>query len=527
MPKTVVANMAQVGLVKDLASHQVPINGMTDAANVRVRNNSVQKVKGYKDLFGAITDTPYAVFSVVNSDGAPWWVWMSETDAFTVDDSYNVREVTRTTGDYTADYSAGDKWQGFDFSGVFVANNGADIPQMLTDLDTTPTKFTALASWPSTTTCRVLRPFREYMVALDISKTSGGTTTRYPYMVKWSHPADPGTVPASWDETDASLDAGELDLPDGGAVIDCLPLGDVNVIYSETATHVMRYVGGQFVFAFDKIFSDSGILARDCAVEFEGRHLVVTKGDVIVHDGRSYQSVIDKKLKDYFFYSIDPDYYSRSFVVADHAEKEIWVCFPYTGQSWPNKALIYNWANGTWGIRDLPATSSIAEGPVDITNTEGAYDGDTESFDGDDTPMDWTGVNPTKQSLVCAAVSDGVVYLMDSTNREAGTDFTSFVEHDGIVFDDLDTNKTIVNVYPLMYAYGDEEDDGVNIYVGARQSANVGINWEGPFSFVPDTQQKIDCRVTGKIFAIKIESSNNMFWRLDGFDIEYRTRGTR
>jgi hypothetical protein len=527
MPKSIIANMNQVGLVKDLAVHQVPSNGFTDAANVRVRNSSVQKVKGYKDLFGTLTDTPYAVFSVVDLNGDPWWVWASETDLFTVDDSYNLREVTNTTADYTASYTNGDKWQGFDFSGIFVANNGADLPQMLTSLDSTPTKFTDLSTWPTNTTCKVLRPFREYMVALDITKTVSGTDYRYPYMVKWSHPADPGTVPASWDETDNTKDAGELDLPDGGAVIDCLPLGDVNVIYSETATHIMRYVGGQFVFAFDKVFNDSGILARDCAVEFEGKHLVVTKGDVIVHNGSTYQSVIDKKLKDYFFYSIDPDFYTRTFVVADHAEKEVWVCFPYTGNEWPNKALIYNWLSGTWGIRDLPNTPSIAEGPVDITNTEGSYDGDTESFDGDDTPMDWTGINPTKQSLVCAAVSDGVVYLMDSTNREAGSDFTAYIEHNGIVLEDLDTTKTILNIYPLIYSYGDEEDDGLRIYVGSRKTINAATSWEGPFTFVPDTQQKIDCRVTGRILAIRVESDNNMFWRLDGYDIEYQPRGTR
>ena len=61
-------------------------------------------------------------------------------------------------------------------------------------------------------------------------------------MVKWSHQADPGTVPASWDETDPALDAGEKTLSDSpGDNITGMQLGEDFIVYKYETCHVMRY----------------------------------------------------------------------------------------------------------------------------------------------------------------------------------------------------------------------------------------------------------------------------------------------
>ena len=60
-----------------------------------------------------------------------------------------------------------------------------------------------------------------------------GTTT-YPSRVFWSQPAEPDALPSTFDATDDTADAGWVDLADtAGDVVDCLPLGDVNIIYKE------------------------------------------------------------------------------------------------------------------------------------------------------------------------------------------------------------------------------------------------------------------------------------------------------
>ena len=37
----------------------------------------------------------------------------------------------------------------------------------------------------------------------------------------------------------------------------------------------MNYIGGNLVFSFQKLFNDTGILSRNCAVEFDSKHFVV------------------------------------------------------------------------------------------------------------------------------------------------------------------------------------------------------------------------------------------------------------
>ncbi|KAB2362968.1 hypothetical protein F8B21_30935, partial [Escherichia coli] len=95
----------------------------------------------------------------------------------------------------------------------------------------------------------------------------------------------------------------------------------------EDSVYSMRYIGGLFIFQFQQLFNDVGILGPNCAVEFDGNHFVVGHGDVYVHNGVQKQSVIDAQVRKFFFSDINPDNYQRPFVLADHVNTEMWVCY--------------------------------------------------------------------------------------------------------------------------------------------------------------------------------------------------------
>jgi hypothetical protein len=65
----------------------------------------------------------------------------------------------------------------------------------------------------------------------------------------------------------------------------------------------------------------------------------------------------------------------------------------------------------------------------------------------------------------------------------------------------------------------------VNIYVGSQFSTNEAVVWEGPFSFDPATQYKIDCRVTGRLLAFKVTSSTDISWKLTAYDMQIVAAG--
>ena len=89
--------------------------------------------------------------------------------------------------------------------------------------------------------------------------------THYPHMMKWSAAAIPGAIPHSWDSTDVTLDAGEVDIaetPD--LMVDALPLGDAMIVYKERSMYAVRYVGYPSILPCSGFHGDSGMLFRGC-----------------------------------------------------------------------------------------------------------------------------------------------------------------------------------------------------------------------------------------------------------------------
>jgi hypothetical protein len=102
---------------------------------------------------------------------------------------------------------------------------------------------------------------------------------------------------------------------------------------------------------------------------------------------------------------------------------------------------------------------------------------------------------------------------------------TSFVERTGLTITGKDHRgefkldpssvKFCRRVYPKINATG-----AVNVYVGAQQTLQGPVTWQGPFSFDPETQEHIDCRVQGVALAIRYESDSDIEWSSTGFALD-------
>jgi hypothetical protein len=53
------------------------------------------------------------------------------------------------------------------------------------------------------------------------------------------------------------------------------------------------------------------------------------------------------------------------------------------------------------------------------------------------------------------------------------------------------------------------------------------VTWEGPYSFDPSTDYKIDVRSTGRLHSYRITSSNNVAWAVSGIGFEIEPAGKR
>ena len=378
------------------------------------------------------------------------------------------------------------------------------------------------------TECNSMRSFRSFLVALNVTKAGTG----FPRLVKWSTEAATQTVPSSWDETSATVDAGEYELADTrGAILDGLPLRDTFMIYKEDSIYSMSYVGTPFIFSFRQLSPSVGVLTKNCVAEFDGGHFFFGNGDIYINDGQKVTSILPHKIRDYVFDFIDGAQYKKSFVVADYGNTEMWACFP-TAENTSNqcnKAVVWNWTNQAFTLRDLPNLSHIGYGSIDDPNsftTWAAATGITWSAALGAWSATWSTV---ENVLVMASLTDTKIYRNASGNQEDTTDMTSYIERTGMAMgaqgnEDRTSVKRIKAIWPRMEVSG---ANTVNVYVGTQMSTEEGVTWTSAYTFNPDSQSKVSCRASGKLYGVKFESTGDFYWRLDGYDIEVEDAGRR
>ena len=346
------------GIIRDFPAHKLVEAAFTDGQNFHFPVEGAESLSGNKETFSEASITPLWLWPFPPLV-APKWVYADLNQVFVVDGTTHT-EITRVSGNYSA--LASERWSACVFNGVGILNNGQDLPQAWSDFDPT-TKLIDLTNWDATRRAKVIRPFKNFLVALNLTDSG----VERPYRILWSDSAVPGTLPGSWDSTDPATDSREFDLAQtSDHLVDCLPMGEINIIYKEASTWGMSAIGPPYYFRFWEILSKTGLLHRDCVAATPIGHIVVTIDDIILHNGQPEQSksIIDSKLRKWLFSSIDPTNFKNSFAFADVKNNEFHFCFPEIDQIYATKDVTWNWKKNSFGIKDLSPTPFMTVGPI-------------------------------------------------------------------------------------------------------------------------------------------------------------------
>ncbi len=520
MPIVPVRNVGQVGIIKDNEVHELPPNAWTDGLNVRFVQNSVAKMSGEANAYSAPSISPLTLVPV-RYNANYYWMYAGESKCYVTDGDTHYN-VTRTSGaaddDYQSDLDL--RWTGGVMGGVAVINNGVNAPQMWKPIGTGQ-RLQNLTNWPAGATCRSFRPFRNFWLALDY--TVGGT--RYPQQVRWSSPANPLDVPASWDDTDTTVDAGISNgvlTETGDILVDCLPLRDVNIVYKEHSSYLMQYVQPPFVFGFRRLFSEVGMLTRNCAAAWEGQHFVVTVDDVVVHDGQQAQSVAADRVRRTLRALIDNDNYERAHVARIDRFEEMWFCHPRPGDTWCTRAWCWNWRHNRWYLRTLPGIAHTATGLINIEANLGSWNQDPNIWDEDDTRWEEILFSKFHRGILMADYDSTKLWKGDTGYTFNAVNYNSFIERRGLTFDTLNV-KEVNRIYPYVAA---ADGTVMTISVGGTDNSRDTPVYD-EFTYTVGQQDWVDIRARGRFLAIKFEDTTNSPWRLSGYDMELNAVGER
>ena len=190
--------------------------------------------------------------------------------------------------------------------------------------------------------------------------------------------------------------------------------------------------------------------------------------------------------------------------------------------------MVWNWNENTFSLRDLPDLGHIAYGTIEDESSLTTWAAVTPT---------WSTVSGTWSTswdavgnvLVFASPINTKVYRDRVGYQADGVNMRSYIERTGYTMDeqnnpDQSTVKHIKAVWPKMKI---DKNDSVDFYIGTQMSTEEAVSWEGPISFNPDTQSKVSCRASGKLYGIRIESDNNSEWRLEGLSFEVQNSGRR
>ena len=516
-----IAPAGSVGIIRDISPAELPPQAWSNGRNIRFADGAVHSCLAPSVMFSGLAEQfTYAIPGPVTSVGLASWILAAPTKVFCLIQD-TLTEITRVAEIYNGTSTT--RWSGTTLGGISILNNPNDLPQVW-GTPSAATKLIDLPNWPSTVRAQVIRSYKQYLVALDVTKGSD----RYPTLVKWSHPADPGAAPASWDEADPTKDAGEYPLSETpGYAVDCCTLRDTNIIYKTDSVWGMQLVGGTYVFRFYKIFGDFGVPGRDCAVEHvAGNHFVFTGTDLVVHDGQNAKSVASHKVKS-MLRSFSVNQLRTAFVVSNPVTKEVMCCFRLANDNLfaADTAIVYNWEEGTISIRELDNLRFAACGRVDPPVT-GVVTWNTATGTWDTYTGDWGEAITVPAITRILGIGTNSIQQLDSLPIST---LTSWVERTYLGIQlragqapDLSAQKFVRRIWPR---FSGRDGDVVLITLGTANSVTEPVQWRAPQQYVLGVSKHLDCTLTGKTFAIRLETVNASQWTFYGMDADVQARG--
>jgi hypothetical protein len=498
------------GLVLDGTPEELASGVLTAGSNMRFRGGYAERFRGMETVYTTPLVTPYHIshYQVGNTR----FVVYAGLQKTYVDDGTTQTDITNANNTGGID----NRYTGGIFNGVYIQNNGVDVPQYWNG--NTASNLANLTAWPAGYTVAFMRPYKNYLVAGDI--TRGGVRERGTFL--WSHAAEPGTIPTSWDIADAAKDAGDVSLSEtNGSLIDALPLGDLLAIYKDDAIHFAQPIQSSQIFRFGRLPGDTGLLARGCVVNTPAGHVLLTPDlDVVIHSGQGLRSIIDGRMLKWLANNINESQAIRSFLAVNNPTKEVLVCFPAGAATVCTKALVWNWKDDRLYIRDLANVTYGSTGQVTIgtsstwSGASGTWDTDTNSWSDEDA------IDRAPRLIFTRTAP--ALSMFDSTEQDHGSSFTATFERTGMHFDAPETVKLCRGVRPKIDAAAGTV---VKVQIGAAMVPDVDPTWQTPVDFTVGTAIEANAFASGRFLALRMYTTADTPWRVRSVQMDVVPQG--
>ena len=532
MPNLPLRGLGTIGVITDVSAYDLPENAWTAARNIRFQDEAVTRSPIFKP-FNTAQDFTSPPILVVDDSLRSTTKVITTLRANGTLTRLSEGLVSNASPSPVIDAPIGNPTHVI-AGGVSYINTPNNVPIAYAFGETV---YSRIPNWVSTDRCESLRKFKDFLIAINVTKASNS----FPNMVKWSDAIQAGTRPR-WDPALEDGLAGENTLNDStGFLVDGMELGSYFMVYGSKEVWRMVYIGGDFVFSSEKVFSDFSIMTQNCVLESNAKHYVFCEDDIVVTDGITKESICDKRVKTHIFGSLDYSKRDRCRVIANTAHGEILFCYPSSSSSAAieagdygcNEAAVFNTTNNTWTFIDLPNVTSGAEAghPTGSISSAKTWAG---LATWNSLKINWNFTTASPMTLILSAENGqsgkkGNVYFYDEDmggriDNPADDDvfWPAWCEKRLTDFDSIGLALTDLKLLDEFVPQVTTQDSGqfVNFQFSGDMNNRFESNWKPPQVFNPNTSYKLNPRITGRYISIRMEIPKGVSAKMSGCDLK-------
>ena len=387
----------------------------------------------------------------------------------------------------------------------------------------TSTRATIVANAPTAAVQTLVSTPDRHLVFFGTETTIGTTSTQDDMYIRWS---DQESINASTSYAPSATNtAGTQRLADGTRIVAAIRGRDAIYVWTDTSLFVMRFVGAPFVFSFQQVGTNCGLIGKNAAVEVDGAAYWMSENGFFRYTGKLESLAC--LVEDYVYDDINTVPKNHIYAGLNNLFGEVTWFYPGSGAASNNRSVTYNYMDSS-AERPIWTTSSLSRSTWSDSHIFGKPHG-TE-YDS----------SATSDSTV--GNTDGVTIYYE---HETGTNQIKAGATTAIA---ASIQSGDFDISAVQGGGADLRGDGeymmkirrvIPDFLQQTGSARVTLNLKnyptdteassslGPFTVDSDTT-KVDTRARARAIALKVDNTSiTQHWKLGTFRLDIQPDGRR
>ena len=380
-----------------------------------------------------------------------------------------------------------------------VANRrGGTIYYFDSDASTSPLRAVKVSgstnSTPTTVNSIIVSPNDRHLITLGTNQfgtTASPTGTYDPLTVRWSNQEDYTNFVPSISST-----SGEVILTDGTEIVGAKRSRNAVNIWTDNSLWAMSFVGPPFIFNFNQLGTNCGLIAPHAAIDYDGASIWMGHDNFYMFDGQVKN--LDCTVRRFVFDRLNMDQKDKIFCGINSEFKEVIWLYPSTNSNECDSYVIYSPTEGYWTIGSSIFTTFADKNTFSNTIT--------------------TGTLGTANNLYNNA-PDGV-YTADGVSQPAFIESADF---------DIASGNDIMFLSRIIPDF-DISDGSLSFSIKTKDFPESGTAREkpNPPHVITNATTKIDMRARGRQGRIRVScNAANTSWRWGSIRLAIQPDGRR